>query len=231
MNVRRLKTAVIAICGLAGLIVAVATIESVQAQARQSTVLGPVVDIGDGAPTMQDTCPDTVVIDQCDTGIPALLDDGTCLQTLVDDCAQTATAQDSLVNCVMDLRDFVRDSNVDALTSCAEDVTKPPRVSWEFGGTGDKKVGEDKKGEGKCKKGAAVVVQADILGGAAGNKIKVTAKCGKTVVGTVTATDPGQDYGRQIGLGTQVDGDPTCEFQYTGVGQPDSLWTVVCYFF
>jgi hypothetical protein len=229
MNVSRLKAAVIVICGLAGLIVAAATIESVQAQARQPTVLGPVVDIGDGAPTMQDTCPGTVVIDQCDTGIPALLDDGTCMQTLVDDCAQTATTQDSFVNCVMDLRDFVRDSDVDALTSCAVQAAPRP-ITSSIGGTGEKEKGK-KLPQGKCKDKAVVAVAATIYGGKAGNQITVSAKCGENVVATATATDPaGGNLDSKGMTGQQVEGDLKCEAKYAGAA-PDSDWLVSCVFF
>ncbi|UCF81675.1 MAG: PQQ-like beta-propeller repeat protein [Acidobacteriota bacterium] len=51
-------------------------------------------------PPQPGPCPDTVVIDGCDTGVFALLADGTCLQHVVDYCAAGAKNHGDYVSCV-----------------------------------------------------------------------------------------------------------------------------------
>jgi hypothetical protein len=62
-------------------------------------VFGPEAVCCLGGPT-PGPCPDTVVIDGCDTGVFALLADGTCLQDVVDNCAAGVKNHGSFASCV-----------------------------------------------------------------------------------------------------------------------------------
>lgn len=70
-------------------------------------------------------CQGTVVIGDCDTGVPALARDGMCLQGLIEDCVNTTRDQGELVSCITSLRDLVDSCDFGALVSCAAGLSEP----------------------------------------------------------------------------------------------------------
>lgn len=87
---------------------------------------------GDGCSAqclVEGECPATVVVANCDSGVPALLPDGTCAQDLVGACAtliQTCPGRRAFKTCISGLGDLLG-SGFGAVRSCAfQDKVKPP---------------------------------------------------------------------------------------------------------
>lgn len=71
-------------------------------------------------------------------------------------------------------------------------------------------------GLGDCKAGNPFKVEATIQNGAANNRIQGEAICGGTVIGRISATDPGGGGAQtQTANGNQIDGAAKCKPKYT----------------
>lgn len=87
----------------------------------------PAVTHAQGRPA---ACPPTIVIGDCDTGVPAFQPDGTCLQDLIDVCDAVIEPCDvehrgDRMSCITGLREFLDHRELAAVIACAAQDRRP----------------------------------------------------------------------------------------------------------
>ena len=91
----------------------------------------PLVTVLGQPPGNQERCPRTVVMSGCDTGVQALLPDGTCLQDAVDACLtllQDCPGPSRFHKCLDTLvKDRVSGAEFGAISACAAKVQDEPK--------------------------------------------------------------------------------------------------------